>query len=173
VLKLFSGFRDFIMRGNIVDLAVGVVIGVAFNALVTALTNDFIKPLIQLVSGGKAFSGSWKIGHSVFAWGDFVTQIINFLLVAAALYFLVVLPINKLNEGRATLVKRFGVFGRGRYGQPIEEEPPPLPPDIALLTQIRDSLLALEDRSVLTPSQRSAPLRPGEPLQAGDVPETA
>jgi large conductance mechanosensitive channel len=159
---LFSGFRDFIMRGNIVDLAVGVVIGVAFNALVTALTDDFIKPLIQLISGGEAFSGTWHVGKAVFAWGDFVTQVINFLLVAAALYFLVVLPINKLNEGRAALVKRVGIFRRGRAEDQVADEPPPLPPDIALLTQIRDSLLALEDRSVIAPAQRSAPVRPGE-----------
>jgi large conductance mechanosensitive channel len=152
---VFKGFRDFIMRGNIVDLAVGVVIGVAFNGLVTALTKDFINPLIQLVSGGKEFSGTWHIGNVVFSWGDFVTQIINFLLVAAALYFLVVLPMNKFAERRASLVRRLGIFGR-RPEEETEQPPPPLPADIALLTQIRDSLAAIEDRSVVAPSQRSS-----------------
>jgi large conductance mechanosensitive channel len=165
VLKLIGGFRDFIMRGNIVDLAVGVVVGVAFNALVTAFTSDFINPLIQLIGGGKEFSGSFHIHKAVFHWGDFITQIINFVLVAAALYFFVVLPMNKFAERRATLVKRFGIFGRDREG--TAEEAPPLPADIALLTQIRDSLLAMEDRSVVAPSQRNAPRRPG------DSPESA
>jgi large conductance mechanosensitive channel len=151
---VLKGFRDFIMRGNIVDLSVGVVVGVAFNALVQHFTDDFINPLIQLFGGGQKFSGTWTIGKSVFSWGDFVTQIINFLLVAAALYFLVVLPMNKFAERRASLVRRFGIFGRGRQ-QEQAEEPPPLPADIALLTQIRDSLMAMEDRSVPAPSQRS------------------
>ena len=155
------------MRGNIVDLAVGVVIGVAFNELVTALTRDFINPIITLISGGKEFSGSIKLGTSAHAprilFGDFVTQIINFVLVAAALYFLVVLPMNKLNERRSMLTKRLGLFGR-RGEAPAEDEPPapPLPADIALLTQIRDSLAAMEDRSVLAPSQRSASHRAAE-----------
>jgi large conductance mechanosensitive channel len=163
VLKLFGGFRDFIMRGNIVDLAVGVVVGVAFNALVQHFTDDFINPLIKLIGGGHEFSGVAHVKNAAFAWGDFVTQIINFLLVAAALYFLVILPINKLNEGRASLVKRLGIFGRGRDGQPTDEEPPPLPPDIALLTQIRDSLAAMEDRRFVPPTPRNAPMRPGDP----------
>lgn len=149
------------MRGNIVDLAVGVVVGVAFNALVQHFTDDFINPLIQLISGGHTFSGVVHVRKVTFHWGDFVTQVINFLLVAAALYFMVVLPINKLNEGRAALVKRAGIFRRGRAEDSVAEQPPPLPPDIVLLTQIRDSLLALEDRSVIAPAQRSA-VRPGE-----------
>ena len=153
MLKLIGGFRDFIMRGNIVDLAVGVVVGVAFNALVQHFTDDFINPLIKLIGGGHEFSGAAHVRNAVFLWGDFVTQIINFLLVAAALYFLVILPINKLNDGRASLVKRLGIFGRNRE-ETAEEPPPPLPPDIALLTQIRDSLAALEDRGSIAPRQR-------------------
>jgi large conductance mechanosensitive channel len=153
---VFKGFRDFIMRGNIVDLAVGVTVGVAFNGLVTSLTKDFINPLIQLVSGGKEFSGTWRIGTVSFGWGDFVTEVINFVLVAAALYFLVVLPMNKFAERRALFVRRLGIFGRRPEEQVEEAPPPPLPADIALLTQIRDSLAAIEDRSVVAPSQRSS-----------------
>lgn len=146
---MLKGFRDFIARGNIVDLAVGVVVGVAFNALVTALTSDFIKPLIQLISGGKEFSGAWHIRDAVFGWGDFITQVINFVLVAAALYFLVVLPMNKLAERRSAMAKRISIFRRkGANAAEAEaeaaEEEAPLPPDIALLTQIRDSLASME-----------------------------
>jgi large conductance mechanosensitive channel len=160
---VLKGFREFIMRGNIVDLAVGVVIGVAFNSLVTALTADFINPLINIIGGGGTFGGSFKVMGQTFLWGHFVTQVINFVLVAAALYFLVVLPMNKLNERRSLLTKRFGIFGRKGEDLAADEPPaPPLPADIALLTQIRDSLVALEDRSVLAPSQRSAP-RAAEP----------
>ncbi len=154
---MLKGFRDFIMRGNIVDLAVGVVIGVAFNDLVGALTKDFITPLINLIGGGGSFGGTFVVMGQTFRPGDFVGQVINFLLVAAALYFMVVLPMNKLNERRLTLTKRFGIFGRRAAEDEATAEPaPPLPADIALLTQIRDSLASLEDRSVLAPSQRSA-----------------
>ena len=99
---MLKGFRDFIMRGNIVDLAVGVVIGVAFNDLVGALTKDFITPLINLIGGGGSFGGTFVVMGQTFRPGDFVGQVINFLLVAAALYFMVVLPMNKLNERRLT-----------------------------------------------------------------------
>jgi large conductance mechanosensitive channel len=155
---VLKGFRDFIMRGNIVDLAVGVVVGVAFNDLVTALTADFITPLINMIGGGGNLGGTFKVMGQVFRPGHFVGQVINFVLVAAALYFLVVLPMNKLNERRSVLTKRFGIFGRkAPEEEAVAAEPaPPLPADIALLTQIRDSLAALEDRSVLAPSQRSA-----------------
>ena len=90
------------MRGNIIDLAVGVVIGVAFTSLVTDFTNDFINPLIKWAGGGNQLSSSTRIpGTSVvFQWGNFISAAINFLIVAAVLYFLVVLPINKLNSLR-------------------------------------------------------------------------
>ncbi len=153
------------MRGNIVDLAVGVVVGVAFTALVQALTDDFINPLIQLVGGGEKLSGTWKVMSVTFQWGDFVTQIINFLLVAAALYFFVVMPMNKLNERRASLTRRIGIFGR-KSESVAEEPPPPTPADIALLTQIRDSLAAMEERGALAQVHRSAD--PGSAPTAGD-----
>ena len=126
--KMFQGFKDFIMRGNVVDLAVGIVIGAAFTAVVTALTNGFLKPLIQLMGGDSGVdAGTWHVGAVKFDYATFVNAFITFLLTAAVLYFLVVFPLNKLAERRA----------RG------EEPPPAAPPeDIVLLTQIRDALVA-------------------------------
>jgi large conductance mechanosensitive channel len=128
---VLKGFKDFISRGNVIDLAVGVVIGAAFTSLVTALTTSFLKPLIQLMGGGKQLSGTWRVRDVVFDWAGFINACIAFLLTALALYFLIVLPMNKLAERRA----------RG-------EEPEPEAPaeDIRLLTEIRDALLAQQHR---------------------------
>ncbi|GAC1432145.1 MAG: large conductance mechanosensitive channel protein MscL [Ktedonobacteraceae bacterium] len=90
-------FRKFILRGNVVDLAVGIVIGAAFTAVVTALVNDFIKPLIGLLFGTPKFG--WTAGpQGAFLIGDFVGTLVNFLLVAAVVYFLVVKPVNALTD---------------------------------------------------------------------------
>jgi large conductance mechanosensitive channel len=124
---VIKGFRDFIMRGNVVDLAVGIVIGAAFTAVVTAFTNAFIKPLIQLLSGGRGIqAGVFRIRGVPFDWASFINACITFLITAAALYFLVVLPLNKFAERRA----------RG-------EEPPPTAPseEVKLLSEIRDALV--------------------------------
>ena len=124
--KVFQGFKDFIMRGNVVDLAVGIVIGAAFTAVVSAFTAGFIKPLIQLMGGGSGLNaGTWKVRGVAFDYATFLNAIITFLITAAVLYFLVVMPLNMLAERR-------------RRG----EEPPPKAPneDIVLLTQIRDLL---------------------------------
>jgi large conductance mechanosensitive channel len=93
-LGQLGDFRKFILRGNVVDLAVGIVIGAAFTAVVTALVNDFIKPLIGLVAGQP--NTGWKLGP--FLIGDFIGNVINFLLVAAVVYFLVVKPVNGLTD---------------------------------------------------------------------------
>jgi large conductance mechanosensitive channel len=125
---MLKGFKDFIMRGNVVDLAVGVVIGAAFTAVITSFTNAFLKPLIQLISGGRGVdAGAFTVRGVPFDWASFVNAIITFLLTAAALYFLVVFPLNKLAERRA----------RG-------EEPPPSAPseEIKLLSEIRDALVS-------------------------------
>ncbi|MGW0432549.1 large conductance mechanosensitive channel protein MscL [Micromonospora sp. NPDC003197] len=130
---MLKGFKDFIMRGNVVDLAVGVVIGAAFTTVVTQLTNSFLKPLITvivlLITGKKnGIEGAApKILDVPFDWIAFVNAVITFLLTAAALYFLVVFPMNKLAERRK----------RG-------EEPPPAAPseEVKLLTEIRDALVA-------------------------------
>ena len=124
---MLKGFKDFIMRGNVVDLAVGVVIGAAFTAVVTAFTNAFLKPLIQLISGGKGVeAGAFTVRGIPFDWASFINACITFLITAAALYFLVVFPLNKLAERRK----------RG-------EEPPPEAPseEVKLLTEIRDALV--------------------------------
>ena len=94
---MLSGFKQFILRGNVVDLAVGVVIGAAFGTVVTALVKDLLNPLIALVVGKPDFTGiSFTVGSTVFPIGDFFTAVVSFLLVAAAVYFFVVTPINAL-----------------------------------------------------------------------------
>jgi large conductance mechanosensitive channel len=124
---MLRGFKDFIMRGNVVDLAVGVVIGAAFTGVVTQFTKSFLEPLIRLVTGGgKALDkGTFKINDILFDYAAFINTAITFLLTAATLYFLVVLPVNKLAERRA----------RGH-------EPRPKAPseEILLLREIRDAL---------------------------------
>ena len=94
---MLSGFKQFVLRGNVVDLAVGVVIGAAFGTVVTALVKDLINPIIALLAGKPDFTGiSFTIGSTVFPIGDFFTAVVSFLLVAAAVYFFVVTPINAL-----------------------------------------------------------------------------
>src|SRR5262245_1650691 len=111
---MLKGFRDFILRGNIIDLAIAVIIGVAFNAVVTKLTDDFLKPLISLAGGGKGkVGGTFTVHGQTFAWADFVNAVINFVLIAAVLYFVVVVPMNKINKMRL----------RGK--EPVETPAPP------------------------------------------------
>jgi large conductance mechanosensitive channel len=94
---MLSGFKQFILRGNVVDLAVGVVIGAAFGAVVTALVKSLINPLIALVVGKPDFNGiSYTIRGTVFPVGEFITALVSFLLIAAAVYFFDVTPINAL-----------------------------------------------------------------------------
>jgi large conductance mechanosensitive channel len=150
-MGIVRGFRNFVMRGNVVDLAVGVVIGAAFNSLIQQFSASFLEPLIKLISGGHEVSGTWKIMDVVFDWSKFLNAVIAFLLTAVALYFLVVLPVNKLHERVA----------RG-------EEPEPEAPsqEVQLLTQIRDALTdGRVPAGARTPDgQRTtgAPVRPGE-----------
>lgn len=92
-------FRKFILRGNVVDLAVGVVIGAAFNSVVQALVKDMITPILSAIGGSKHFeNSSFTVHNSVFLYGDFINTLISFLIVAAAIFFFVVQPINKLTE---------------------------------------------------------------------------
>jgi large conductance mechanosensitive channel len=127
MLKTLQGFKDFIMRGNVVDLAVGIVIGAAFTGLVTAFTGAFIEPLLRLLGGGGELSGTWLVAGQEFDWAGFLNAVIAFVITAAVLYFLVVLPTNKLAERRKT-----------------GEEPEPQAPseEVRLLTEIRDALVA-------------------------------
>jgi large conductance mechanosensitive channel len=104
---MLRGFRDFVLRGNVVDLAVAIVIGSAFGAVVTAFVQDLLTPLIGAVAGAPDFSAiSFTINESIFAVGHFINAVIAFTLVAAAMYFLVVAPANaiveRINRGEET-----------------------------------------------------------------------
>src|SRR5438067_1268218 len=94
-----GGFKAFLLRGNVVDLAVGVVVGAAFGGVVTAFTKDLLTPLIAAIIGKPDFSAiQFTINGSKFLLGDFVNAIVSFLLVAAAIYYFVVLPVNALMQ---------------------------------------------------------------------------
>ena len=94
---MLDGFKKFILRGNVVDMAVGVVIGAAFGGVVTALTKDLITPLIAALVGKPDFSAvSFTINGTVFPVGDFINSVVSFLLIATAIYFFVVTPVNAL-----------------------------------------------------------------------------
>jgi large conductance mechanosensitive channel len=94
---MLSGFKQFILRGNVIDMAVGVVIGAAFGSVVTAFTKDLLTPLIAALVGKPDFSSvSFAIHGSAFPVGDFINAAIAFFLIAAAVYFFVVTPVNAL-----------------------------------------------------------------------------
>jgi large conductance mechanosensitive channel len=126
---MLKGFKEFIMRGNVVDLAIAVVIGTAFTALVKAFVADILTPIVAAIFGKPNFADlTFTINNSQFLYGDLINELITFVSVAAAIYFFVVVPLNKIAARRA----------KGQ--EPVDE----LPPDIALLTEIRD-LLASRD----------------------------
>jgi large conductance mechanosensitive channel len=94
---MFKDFKKFILRGNVVDLAVAVVIGAAFGAIVTALVKDLVTPLIAAIGGQPDFSSLvFTVNGSKFMYGDFINAIVSFLLIAAVIFFFVVQPLNKL-----------------------------------------------------------------------------
>jgi len=96
---MFGEFKKFIMRGNVVDLAVAVVIGAAFGAVVTALVKDFVTPLIAAIGGQPDFSRmKFTVNGSQFLYGDFFNALIAFLSIAAVVFFFVVQPLNKLQS---------------------------------------------------------------------------
>lgn len=126
---MLKGFKAFIMRGNIVDLAIAVVIGAAFGAVVAALVADFVTPLIAALFGKPDFSGlTFTINHSVFRYGHFINVMISFLAVAGAIYFIVVVPMQKLADRRKT-------------GQEVLEATPAPSDEAVLLKEIRDVLV--------------------------------
>ncbi|MFD9591560.1 large conductance mechanosensitive channel protein MscL [Kitasatospora sp. NPDC059973] len=94
---MLKGFRDFMMRGNVVDMAVGVVIGAAFTGVVTGFVSAFLTPLVGVVVGAAGDFSSYKanLGGVIFPWGQFLNVLIAFLMTAAVLYFCVVLPVTK------------------------------------------------------------------------------
>ena len=98
---LMNEFKAFILRGNVIDLAVAVVIGAAFGAIVTALVKDLITPLIAAIGGQQDFSGLYfTVNNSKFLYGDFINSILSFLIIAAVVFFLVIKPINFLMTHR-------------------------------------------------------------------------
>jgi large conductance mechanosensitive channel len=126
---VLKGFKEFILRGNIIDLAVAVVIGTAFVALVTAFTESFINPLLAAAGGSDALGLGFLLvpgnPETFIDIGAFITAIITFLITAAVVYFFVVVPMKKLQEMRA----------RGQ-----EPEPVAVPEDVLVLKEIRDLL---------------------------------
>lgn len=123
---MLKGFREFILRGNVIELAIAFILGVAFNAVVQAFATGFIGGLIGAIGGTPDFS-SWgyRVNGSKVVIGTTINALINFVIVAAVIYFLIVIPMNKMAERR-------------RRGQMTEEEVPPTSEE--LLTEIRDLL---------------------------------
>lgn len=96
---MFNEFKKFVLRGNVVDLAIGVAIGAAFTGVVNALVKDFINPLATAIYGGSKLSEAFfTVGSAKFLYGDFINTLISFLIVATVVFFVVVQPINKLTE---------------------------------------------------------------------------
>lgn len=124
---MIKGFRDFIMRGNVIDLAIAVVIGAAFGGIVTQLTKSFIEPLIKLMGGGGVHGGAFIVNGVSFDWGAFINAVINFFIVAAVLYFFVVTPMNK-------------IMARRKKDEVVAPAAVIVPEDVALLKEIRDLL---------------------------------
>lgn len=127
--NILAGFKEFIMRGSVIDLAIGVVIGGAFTKIVTSLVDNFVSPLIAMLFGKPDFSEALilTINKAEFKFGAILTDVISFLAIAAALYFCIVLPLNKLHERRQ---------------KGIDPEPEVVADDIAVLREIRDLLKA-------------------------------
>ena len=123
---MIKEFRDFVMKGNVLDLAVAVIMGIAFGAIITSLVNDIIMPIVGVLMGGVDFSSlSVTVGDAVIAYGKFLQTIVNFILIALSLFFV----IKSIN----TMQKR------------LTKEAPPAAPaapseDIVLLREIRDLL---------------------------------
>jgi large conductance mechanosensitive channel len=126
-MTLFKEFRSFLLRGNLLELAVAFVIGAAFVAVVNALVEDLIQPIIAAIGGVSSLSNeTFKINGAVFKWGHFVTAAITFVMTAAAVFFFIVKPSQI-------------ILARLRRGDSGEE---PIEPseEVVLLTQIRDAL---------------------------------
>jgi large conductance mechanosensitive channel len=123
---MLKEFRDFIAKGNVLDLAVAVIIGLAFGAIVTSLVNDIIMPLVGIVIGGIDFSSLMvQVGTAQVKYGNFIQALVNFLIIAFVV-FLIVRSINKVQE---------------RFRKPVTPAAPPPPAeDVVLLREIRDLL---------------------------------
>ncbi len=125
-------FKEFITKGDVMSMAVGIIIGGAFTAIVTSLTEDVIGPVIGIIIGGVDFS-SWgiKVGDAVILFGNFIQAVINFLITAIVLFF-IMKSFNAFKDKAEKLAKK------GKSEE--EEKPEEIPDDIRLLTEIRDAL---------------------------------
>ncbi|WP_431801652.1 large conductance mechanosensitive channel protein MscL [Microbacterium sp. bgisy203] len=144
---MLKGFKDFIMRGNVIDLAVAVVIGAAFTALVNSVVESIINPILALfmkadASGNIGFTVPGLYGEVTFPVGNLITAIITFIVTAAVVYFVFVYPMNKWKEIQAA---KAGIS---------EEEEAKLPTEQELLVQIRD---LLQDRKLLDDAPAATP----------------
>jgi large conductance mechanosensitive channel len=150
---MIKGFKDFLMRGNIIDLAVAVVIGTAFTALVTKFTESIIQPLISRI--GASGTSSYSLlkfgigGGQAIDLNVFVSAVINFVIIAAVVYFLIVLPYNTLRK-------------RGE----VEPEEVESPAEVELLTEIRD-LLAAQPNGAASAADEKPAGKTSAPGQAG------
>jgi len=125
---MIKEFKEFISKGNVMDMAVGIIIGSAFTAIVNSLVDSILMPIIGAICGGFSVDQmAWKIGEATIGYGAFIQAIIDFLLIAWVLFMI----IKALNKAKAAVVKE---------EEPAPEEPEEVPADIALLTEIRDLL---------------------------------
>ena len=131
--KLMSEFKDFIAKGDVMSMAVGIIIGGAFTAIVNSLVSDVITPIIGMITGGIDFTGvSITLGDAHIVIGNFIQAVIVFFLTALVLFF-IVKSFNKLTQLQEN-------FESGKEEAAAEEAPAPIPADIQLLTEIRDLL---------------------------------
>ena len=127
---MIKEFKEFIARGNVIDMAVGVIIGGAFGKIVTSIVNDVLMPLIGVVSGGIDFTGlKFKIDEAEILYGNFLQNVIDFLIIAFCIFILVKI-VNKVTRKKEEVV---------------EEKPAPKPEDVVLLEEIRDLLKQKEE----------------------------
>lgn len=157
---MLKGFKDFLMRGNVVDLAVAVIIGTAFTAIVTAIADNFIKPLVATIGGANVTGLAWTIvpdnKASTIDFAAIITAVINFLIVAGVVYFLIVMPMKKIQERR-----RRGV-----------EPGPADPTEVELLVEIRDLLRQQQAVSQGHPQPNQVAHGPNQVPHAQQPPQT-
>ncbi len=131
--KFFEEFKEFISRGNVMDMAVGIIVGSAFTAIVTSLVNDLIMPLVGMLTGGVNIANlAVKVGTAELKYGSFLQAVINFLIIA----FVVFSMVKAMNAARS---KAEALVGKKKAEEEKAEEEKP-DPQIVLLTEIRDLL---------------------------------
>jgi len=134
VKVFFKGFKAFIQKGNVVDLAIAFILGLAFKEIISSLVNDMIMPLFSSIAGESDFTNLvWVLNGAEIRYGAFIQAIVNFLIIAFAIYAVVTLVIRRRAFKEKVL----------KEGQPVEVKEPVIPEDIKLLKEIRDELSQL------------------------------